>query len=81
MYSRILNGSLNTHLTFWQHFISFIFLYSYQSREGSVHSHATTASRVLSTEHNKSAVFIRVINTTTFFDAYSPKGALAIKKE
>ena len=32
-------------------------MYSYQPREGSVHSHATTVSRVLSTEHNKSAVF------------------------
>ena len=35
----------------------FIFLYSYQPREGSVHSHGTIVSRVLSTEHNKSAVF------------------------
>ena len=61
---RILNSSLNTYPTFWQHFTGkkllkkvFIFLYSYQPRDGSVHSHGTVVSRVLSTEHNKSAVF------------------------
>ena len=32
-------------------------LYSNRPREGSVRLHATAASRVLSTDHNKSAVF------------------------
>ena len=67
IYSRILNSSFNTHSTFWQQFTgknvekTFLFfcIPTNQERAQSTHMHATTVSRVLSTEHNKSAVFHR----------------------
>ena len=49
------------------------------TREGSVHSHATTVSRVLSTEHNKSAVFLSESSTLQLISGYSPKEAPAMK--
>ena len=53
---------MNIYPTFWQHrtaktLIKRFLLYSNRPREGSVRLHAIAVSRVLSTEHDKSAVF------------------------
>ena len=84
---RILNSSLNTHPTFWQHFTGkktfkkgsyfFVFL---STKRG--HSALTWYNSVQSTVHRAQQISsFSESSTLQLISAYSPKGALAIKKE